>query len=147
MKQPRINSRQARWLIYLTLYDFIIRYRPGLLNPADGPSRRLDYMATAQKEPSLVQKDLLAQKLVEPNSCLPEAEKLYYTARPRLNKPIRSDLRPRLNKPIRSDLGPRLNKPIRSDFEPRPGRLDGLSKIQSASSYQLEAKLQGAART
>ncbi len=45
MKQPRINGRQARWLIYLTPYDFIIRHRPGLLNPADGPSRRPDYLA------------------------------------------------------------------------------------------------------
>jgi hypothetical protein len=63
MKQPRINGRQARWLIHLTPYDFIIRHRPGLLNPADGPSRRPDYMAKAQREPSLVQKDLLASKL------------------------------------------------------------------------------------
>jgi hypothetical protein len=47
IKQPRINGRQARWLVYLTPYDFIIRHRPGLLNPADGPSRRPDYMAKA----------------------------------------------------------------------------------------------------
>ena len=66
-------------------------------------------MAIAQKEPSLIQKDLLAQKLVEPNSCLLEAEELYYTARPRLD---------------RSELGPRLDKPIRPDFEPRPYRTD-----------------------
>ena len=63
-----------------------------------------------QKEPSLVQKDLLAQKLVEPDSCLLEAEELYNTARPR------------------------LDKPDRSDFKPRPGRLDRL-QIQLASSY------------
>ena len=63
MKQPRINGRQARWLVYLTPYDFIIRHRPGLLNPADGPSRRPDYMAKAQEQPSLIQKDLLASKL------------------------------------------------------------------------------------
>jgi hypothetical protein len=47
MKQPKINGRQARWLIYLTLYDFLIHHRPGLLNPADGPLRRPDYIATA----------------------------------------------------------------------------------------------------
>ena len=63
MKQSRINGRQARWLVHLTPYDFIIRHRPGLMNPADGPSRRPDYMAKAQREPSLVQKDLLASKL------------------------------------------------------------------------------------
>src|SRR5438045_6616068 len=60
MKQPKINGRQARWLVYLTPYD-----RPGTLNPADGPSRRPDYKA--QEEHSLVQKDLLASKLVESN--------------------------------------------------------------------------------
>jgi hypothetical protein len=74
MKQPRINGRQARWLVHLTPYDFIIRHRPGLLNPADGPSRRPDYMAKAQKEPSLVQKDLLASKLeTGPDSDRPRA--------------------------------------------------------------------------
>ena len=34
-----------------------------MLNPADGPSRRPDYMVMAQKEPSLLQKDLLAERL------------------------------------------------------------------------------------
>ena len=69
IKQPRINSRQARWLIHLTPYDFIIRHRPGLLNPANGPSQRPDYIAKAQKEPSLVQKDILASKLeIRPDS-------------------------------------------------------------------------------
>jgi transposase InsO family protein len=76
MRQPKINGKQARWLVYLTPYDFIIRHRPGLLNPADGPSRRPDYMATAQREPSLVQKDLLASKLVGANSDLPKAARL-----------------------------------------------------------------------
>ncbi len=67
MKQPRINSRQARWLVYLTPYDFIIRHRPGVLNPTDGLSRRPDYIAIAQKEPGQIHKDLLAKKLVEPD--------------------------------------------------------------------------------
>jgi hypothetical protein len=76
MKQPCINSRQARWLVHLTPYDFIIRHQPGLLNPADRPSRRPDYMAKAQKEPSLVQKDLLASKLeTRPDSDRPRATK------------------------------------------------------------------------
>ena len=76
MKQPCINDRQARWLIHLTPYDFVIRHRPGLLNPADGPSRRPDYMAKAQREPSLVQKDVLASKLeIRPDSDWPKATK------------------------------------------------------------------------
>ena len=65
MKQPKINSRQAKQLVYLTPYDFIIKHRLGLLNPADGLSRRLDYKA--QEEPSLVQKDILASKLNRPD--------------------------------------------------------------------------------
>ena len=43
MAQPTLNSRQARWLFQLALYDFIIYYRKGYLNPADGPSRRSNY--------------------------------------------------------------------------------------------------------
>ena len=74
MKQPKINGRQARWLVYLTPYDFIIKHRPGLLNPADGPSRRPDYKA--QVEPSLVQKDILASKLVESDPNLSETARL-----------------------------------------------------------------------
>ena len=77
MRQPKINGRQARWLVYLTPYDFIIKHRPGLLNPADGPSRRLDYKA--QAEPSLVQKDILASKLVGSNPDLSETARLSST--------------------------------------------------------------------
>src|SRR5438045_8194527 len=74
MKQPKINGRQARWFVYLTPYDFVIKHRPGTLNPADGPSRRPNYKA--QEEPSLVQKDLLASKLVESNPDLLETARL-----------------------------------------------------------------------
>jgi len=44
MAQPSLNGRQARWLIQLAPYDFTIHYRKGALNPADGPSRRPDYI-------------------------------------------------------------------------------------------------------
>ena len=73
MKQPRINGRQAKWLIYLTPYDFIIRHRPGLLNPADGPSRRPDYLA--QKGLNPAQDNLLTSRLVGSYSDRPEAAK------------------------------------------------------------------------
>jgi hypothetical protein len=33
----------------LLQYDFTLTHRPGVTNPADGPSRRLDYMAEAKK--------------------------------------------------------------------------------------------------
>ena len=74
MASHRFLLKQARWLVYLTPYDFVIKHRPGTLNPADGPSRRPDYKA--QGEPSLVQKDLLASKLVESNPDLSETARL-----------------------------------------------------------------------
>src|SRR5436189_5009051 len=45
MSQTMLNGRQARWLLQLAPYDFTIHYRKGSLNPADGPSRRPDYLA------------------------------------------------------------------------------------------------------
>src|SRR5438045_3576290 len=74
MASHRFLLKQARWLVYLTPYDFVIKHRPGTLNPADGPSRRPDYKA--QEEPSLVQKDLLASKLVESDPDLSETARL-----------------------------------------------------------------------
>jgi hypothetical protein len=38
-----LNRRQARWAIELAAFDFVIIYRRGKDNPADGPSRRPDY--------------------------------------------------------------------------------------------------------
>jgi hypothetical protein len=35
MVQPRLNGRQARWLIHLAPYDFTVHYRKGALSPAD----------------------------------------------------------------------------------------------------------------
>ena len=71
MQQPRINGRQARWLIYLTPYDFIIRHQPELQNPADRLSRRPDYLA--QKGPNPVQDNLLVSRLVSSYSDLQNA--------------------------------------------------------------------------
>ena len=70
-------------------------------------------MVTAQKESSLVQKDLLAQKLVEPDFHLLQAEELYNIAG---SRPDRSELGPGLNKLIRLDSEPRL---YRTDYKPR----------------------------
>jgi hypothetical protein len=44
-----LNHRQVRAYLALTKYDFVINHRPGATNPADGPSRRPDYIAEAQK--------------------------------------------------------------------------------------------------
>ena len=39
-----LNKQQTRWAMKLAAYDFEIKYRAGSKNPADGPSRRPDYM-------------------------------------------------------------------------------------------------------
>jgi hypothetical protein len=43
MTTSALSRRQARWALELSAYDFVIAYRPGKSNPADGPSRRPDY--------------------------------------------------------------------------------------------------------
>lgn len=43
MTTKELNGRQARWAEKLSRYDFVVEYRPGRRNPADGPSRRPDY--------------------------------------------------------------------------------------------------------
>src|SRR5436190_4208558 len=48
MTQMVLNGRQARWLLLLAPYDFTIHYHKGFLNPADGPSRRPDYLVSKE---------------------------------------------------------------------------------------------------
>jgi hypothetical protein len=60
MKQPKLNGRQARWCFELTPYDFTIRYRTGLTNPADGPSRRPDYQSVLDRSEEQEARNLLA---------------------------------------------------------------------------------------
>ena len=40
----KLSRREARWWERLSSLDLVIEYRPGRHNPADGPSRRPDYM-------------------------------------------------------------------------------------------------------
>lgn len=40
MRQRKLNGRQARWCLFLTPFDFVIKHRPGKMNPADGLSRK-----------------------------------------------------------------------------------------------------------
>jgi RNase H-like domain found in reverse transcriptase/Reverse transcriptase (RNA-dependent DNA polymerase)/Integrase zinc binding domain/Chromo (CHRromatin Organisation MOdifier) domain len=47
MRTKTLSRRQARWAGELAEYHFSIEHRPGKLNPADGPSRRPDYMLGA----------------------------------------------------------------------------------------------------
>lgn len=47
METKELNNRQVRSYQKLTKFDFVISHRPGKTNPADGPSRRPDYMEEA----------------------------------------------------------------------------------------------------
>jgi hypothetical protein len=49
METKVLNHRQVRAYLTLSRYNFVITHRPGSTNPADGPSRRPDYIAEAQK--------------------------------------------------------------------------------------------------
>ena len=49
METKTLNHRQVRAYLTLTRYDFVLEHRPGSTNPADGPSRRPDYMAESQR--------------------------------------------------------------------------------------------------
>jgi hypothetical protein len=40
----KLSPRQARWAMDLAGFDFEVEHRPGKTNPADGPSRRADYV-------------------------------------------------------------------------------------------------------
>ena len=55
MTQKTLNGRQARWLMHLAPYDFTIYYRKGKLNPADGPSRRPDYISEKVPDTAIAQ--------------------------------------------------------------------------------------------
>jgi len=43
-----LNRRQARWAEFLANYDFVLAHIKGTKNPADGPSRRPDYMENVE---------------------------------------------------------------------------------------------------
>src|SRR5665213_1835328 len=49
MTTTDLDRRQARWAIRLARYDFEIIYHKGKENPADGLSRRPNYIAAVEK--------------------------------------------------------------------------------------------------
>lgn len=49
MKKAAVNNRQAHWIELLAGFDFEIEHRPGRTNPADGASRRPDYVDRQHK--------------------------------------------------------------------------------------------------
>jgi len=60
MMSQKLNHRQARWALYLLLFNFALKYVPGKsMEKADGLSRRLDWQKGMEKD----NKD---QKLIKP---------------------------------------------------------------------------------
>jgi len=60
MMSQKLNRRQARWVLYLSQFNFILKYIPGKsMGKADGLSRRLDWQEG-------VEKDNEDQKLIKP---------------------------------------------------------------------------------
>src|SRR5204863_873211 len=75
MAQIILNGRQARWLLQLISYDFIIYYRWGALNPANGLLQRPDYFID-RVEDSVIDKLMpsLTNKLAVKNTVALEAD-------------------------------------------------------------------------
>lgn len=69
MTTKTLNRRQARWAEFLASFDFVIEYRKGKENPADGPSRRPDYTDTEEDVGNPL-RELLTQRMeVASDSC------------------------------------------------------------------------------
>ena len=51
MKAQKLNQRQARWALYLSRFDFMLKHVPGTrIGKADGLSRRLDWKIGVDKD-------------------------------------------------------------------------------------------------
>ena len=63
MTTKKLSGMQTRWAELLSTYDFIITHRKGKENPADGPSRRPDYMVGEERVGNPM-KELLQDRVV-----------------------------------------------------------------------------------
>ena len=51
MTSEKLNRRQAQWALYLSQFNFILKYVPGKsIGKADGISRRLDWQEGVEKD-------------------------------------------------------------------------------------------------
>ena len=51
MKAQKLNRRQACWALYLSRFDFTLKYIPGTkIEKVDGLSRRLDWKVSIEKD-------------------------------------------------------------------------------------------------
>lgn len=69
--KKELSSRQSRWAMRLSAFDFNITHRPGSTNPADAPSRRRDFAGAARAQdllPTLQKKLALISQIEIENS-------------------------------------------------------------------------------
>ena len=51
MKVQKLNRRQARWVLYLSRFDFTLKYVPGTkIGKTDVLSKRLDWKVGVEKD-------------------------------------------------------------------------------------------------
>ena len=51
MTSQKLNQRQARWVLYLSQFDFTLKHVPGKsMEKADGLSRRLDWQERIEND-------------------------------------------------------------------------------------------------
>jgi len=51
MKVQKLNRRQARWALYLSRFDFVLKYIPGTkMEKADSLSRRPDWKVGVERD-------------------------------------------------------------------------------------------------
>jgi len=51
MKAQKLNQRQARWVLYLSRFDFTLKHILGTrMGKTDGLSRRLDWKVGVEKD-------------------------------------------------------------------------------------------------
>ena len=51
MKAQKLNRKQARWALYLSRFDFMLKHVPGMkMGKANGLSRRLDWKVGVEKD-------------------------------------------------------------------------------------------------
>ena len=73
MTTHKLSRRQVRWALSLSAYDFIITYRKGTLNPADGPSQRPDHQRKADQKDQMEDASVL-QRVLFPTVALISVE-------------------------------------------------------------------------
>ena len=64
--QPKLNTKQARWISFINLFDYSIKYKEGALNKvADGLSRQFSKDSLEEKKPERLRIDFNLNYLEE----------------------------------------------------------------------------------